>query len=178
MDPGDRREDLDQIRHYELPAALYFRDAADRNTRLFRPTWALNWLARKARNASFFWALNDDVQIAGNGWDAKILGLERHELGLTDFTPESGWHSNFPVFTRAHLEEFATLFHPSHWGWGADHWICRTYALAHSARWLQIELHHHQADAERQRRIQAHQPPPPDLSVQIAWAHRIQSLAL
>lgn len=159
-----------------LPDQLYFSDAINPEAKLFRCTWAINWLATRARTATHFWALNDDVVVNQFGWDAAILTLNPGEIGLTDFTPAAGWHSNFPAFTRAHLDEFATLFHPNFWGWGADHWICRVAALSGRARWLRIDLDHCQADQQRQARIQAHQPPPPPLRVMNEWAERIKGI--
>jgi hypothetical protein len=176
VDPGDDRHGQADVIYQTLPAALYFADRTGNGDTLFRCTWAINWLARQAKHFSHFWALNDDVVVDTIGWDQRILTLEPGQLGLTDLTPASGWHSNFPAFTRAHLEEFGTLFEKTFWGWGADHWICRTYALARRARWLHIELQHDQADLGRQRRIQAHQPPPPAQAVMLEWVKRIMSI--
>jgi hypothetical protein len=177
VDPGDNRTGQANVTHYTLPAALYFTDRTGKNDTLFRCTWAINWLAKQAKDATHFWALNDDVVVDEIAWDRRILALEPGQLGLTDLTPASGWHSNFPAFTRAHLDEFGTLFHPNFWGWGADHWICRTAALARRAHWLHIELAHDQADLGRQRRIQAHQPPPPSPAVRADWIRRLQAIA-
>lgn len=177
VDPGDNRIGQANVTCYTLPAALYFPDRTGKADKLFRPTWALNWLAKKAKAATHFWALNDDVVVNQLGWDERILDLQPGQLGLTDLTPESGWHSNFPAFTRAHLTEFGTLFEPTFWGWGADHWICRTAALAGQARWLRIAIDHAQADTSRQRRIQAHQPKPPPETTRSAWIRRLKAIA-
>lgn len=177
VDPDDLRRDAHQVLHHVLPPAIYFSPDGHDGKPLIRCTWAINWLARFAADATHLWALNDDVTVQAQGWDRRILTLEPGQLGLSDYSPSAGWHSNFPVFTAAHHREFRTLFHPRFWGWGADHWICRTYALAGRAKRLFIDLEHAQADQQRQQKIQRFGPAPPTPTEMLIWAQRIKALA-
>ena len=156
---------------------MYFASIANPNNRLFRPSSAINWLARHAEPHTHYWALNDDAVVRTPGWDERILELEQGWLGMSDYSPAGGWHSNFPVFTLRHLETFETLFHPAHWGWVADQWICKTYTLADRAKPLGIHILHHQADQVRQREIYQHQPRDPSYDEQLRWARIIASTA-
>ena len=110
---------------------------------------------------------------SNSAWDERILELPQGYLGMSDYSPAGGWHSNFPVFTRQHLETFETLFHPMHWGWIADQWICKTYTAAARRLPLGIHILHHQADQLRQRAIFQHQPDGPSDDEQQRWAHII-----
>ena len=172
-----RRKDTPQVTYRRLPEHMYFNSIAAPNTRLFRPSAAINWLARRADPATHYWTLNDDAVIRTPGWDERILSLPQGWLGMSDYSPAGGWHTNFPVFTRRHLETFETLFHPNHWGWVADQWICRTYTIADKCMPLGIHILHHQADQLRQRAIYHHQPDDPPNEEQERWARIIESTA-
>jgi hypothetical protein len=165
------------ITYIELPAHMYFRSIPEPSKILFRPSSAINWLARHAEPHTHYWALNDDAQVRTPGWDERLLELEQGWLGMSDYSPAGGWHSNFPVFTRKHLETFESLFHPAHWGWVADQWICKTYTLADRAQPLGIHINHQQQDPTRQRAIYQHQPTDPSADEQQRWARIIAAIA-
>lgn len=177
VDPETRRRETALVTYCRMPDHMYFRSIPEPNIRLFRPSSAINWLARHAPPHTHYWALNDDAIVRTPGWDERILELPQGWLGMSDYSPAGGWHTNFPVFTHRHLETFETLFHPNHWGWVADQWICRAYTLAERCRPLGIHILHHQADQIRQRAIYHHQPDDPSEDEQQRWARIIAATA-
>jgi hypothetical protein len=177
LDVRDHRKELPQTKYVQLPKHMYFRSVSDPAKTLFRPSSAINWLARNAPIATHYWALNDDAVVLTPGWDERIMELPQGWLGMSDYSPAGGWHSNFPVFTLRHLETFRTLFHPRHWGWVADQWISKAYTIAERALPLGIHILHHQADQARQQAIYHHQPDDPDVSEQLRWAKIISATA-
>jgi hypothetical protein len=177
IDPETNPQPLSRTRFVRCPDALYKHITAPRPARLFKGTWCINWLALLSPTYTHYWALNDDVEITSEGWDTKILKIPQGWLGLSDISPEAGWHTNFPVFTVKHLQAFRTLFPWHFWGWGADHWITRTYREVGRTLRLWIDLHHNQADSNRQRLTQLAGPQPPSDRFREAWKARIHSLS-
>jgi hypothetical protein len=116
------------------------------------------------------------VTINTQGWDERILRVPQGWLALSDHSPDAGWHTNFPIVTASHVQCFRTFFPWHFWGWGADHWLTRTYREVGRTVRLHIDLDHNQADATRQRLTQLAGPKPPTEHFRAAWKLAITHL--
>lgn len=106
----------------------------------FSPVAAVNFLAERT-DADYLWVVNDDCILVTPGWDEKIMSQPQGSLGVPSSDPcEGSW--DFPVVTRRHLLEFATVYPDVFRWWQADSWLFMAYADAKRLHVHQIDIIH------------------------------------
>lgn len=104
-----------------------------------------------AGKGRWLWAMNDDVEIRSNAWDAMLKHVDDEGKPLCIDTLDNtrnfngnGQFACFPIMNKRMFTALGYFYTPHIPTWGADRWLCEVVTKAGRVRTMhEIEVFHH-----------------------------------